>query len=602
MIEILRKIWVLLDKKEQYQAVWLFGAVVIMAIFETIGVASIFPFIAVLSEPQVIHSNEYLNKIFYLFGKPDERQFLFYLGLGVLVVLTTSNAFSAFTMWLLFRYSCMRENTISKHLLSIYLQKPYYFYLNRNTSELVKNLHSEVYRVAMGIFIPSVQTIGRLASAVFIIILLIIIDPFIAIVVSVVLIFAYVGVYYLVRHKLGIVGAEQSHFSALRYKTAGEAMNGIKDIKILGAENNFIKSYSNYSYKFAKNHALSQIIPIIPRYALETISFGGILLITLFILKEKDTIGHAMPLIALYAFAGYRLMPAFQQVFNGVARIRSNKAALDILWNDMKKMNVNDSNVYTIGSSKEILGEINTIQLHNITYQYPGANNPSITGLSLDIKSKSFVGFVGHTGSGKTTIVDILLGLLMPTNGELLINGILITSDNVSQWQRKIGYVPQNIFLSDNTVTNNIAFGVDSENINRKAVEQAARIANIDEFVKNSLPQGYDTLIGERGMRLSGGQRQRIGIARALYRNPSILILDEATSALDGETERAIIDAINQLAHNMTIIMIAHRITTVMECDVIHVLEKGRIVESGNYSELIQNSVRFQRLASIGLK
>lgn len=310
-------------------------------------------------------------------------------------------------------------------------------------------------------------------------------------------------------------------------------------------------------------------------------------------MAKSGTFLTAVPTIALYVFAGYRLMPAMQELYHSFTQLRFGRPALDALYDDCLSLDPFDLN-----QEQEVLSFDKNITLNNIYYNYPQASRTALKNITLNIPACTKVGLVGATGSGKTTTIDIILGLLHAQKGTLEIDGKIITKNNSRTWQRLIGYVPQQIYLSDDTVAANIAFGIDLKSIDQKAVERAAKIANLHDFVTNELPKQYQTTIGERGVRLSGGQRQRIGIARALYHNPKLLILDEATSALDNLTEKAVMEAINNLGKNTTIIMIAHRLSTVKNCDTIFYLEKGEVKNKGTFEELIKSNENFRATAA----
>ena len=299
-------------------------------------------------------------------------------------------------------------------------------------------------------------------------------------------------------------------------------------------------------------------------------------------MSQKGDFNNALPVISLYVFAGYRLMPALQGVYSSVAQLTFVGPSLNKLHDDLK--NIKLSNVKQDQSD---LYFNSSITLNNINYSYPNASRKSLKNISLTIPAKTTVGIVGTTGSGKTTIVDIILGLLEPQNGTLEVDNMVINQKNSKTWRKCIGYVPQHIYLADDTISANIAFGVDPINIDNNSVEKVSKIANLHNFVINELPQKYQTKIGERGVRLSGGQRQRIGIARALYHNPKVLVFDEATSALDNDTEKSVIDAVNNLSKDITIIMIAHRLNTVKICDIIFKIENGELVSEGNFNQII---------------
>lgn len=601
MKSAVKKILNLLTRQERRVLYLLLGAVLLMAIIEIAGIASIMPFLAVVSNPEVIHQNQYLQWGYQTFGFTSDNSYLFALGGVVLILLVLSNTFSAITTWLLLRYTWARNHSLSKRLFERYLGEPYEFFLSRNSSEMAKNILSEVLQVVTGLLIPGIRVIAKGLVALAIIILLLAIDFILAITVTAVLGGVYAFIYAFVRRKLKNLGQGRVADDARRYQVANEAFGGIKDVKLLGSEASFVEAFRAPSLGYANARASQLVISQIPRYALEIVAFGGILVILLYLIGRGDALQQAIPIVGLYAFAGYRLMPALQHVFAGFTSIRFNLDALDVLFNDIHhelSTAPPPPFIKRDETSTEVLRFQETVVLNDVHFSYPDAEEPTITALSLEIKKNTTVAFVGPTGCGKTTTVDLILALLNPSAGRLLVDQNPITEENRRRWQRNLGYVAQDIFLCDDSVARNIAFGVPADRIDRDAVIRAAQTANIHDFIITELTDGYDTLVGERGVRLSGGQRQRIGIARALYRDPDILVFDEATSALDGITERAIMESITRLSGNKTIIMIAHRLSTVRDCDQIFLLEKGRLVATGTYDKLLENNARFQTMAS----
>jgi len=427
-----------------------------------------------------------------------------------------------------------------------------------------------------------------------------IVDPIIAITIVVVLGGFYGIVYKLARMRLISIGRMQVEANKMKYKTANEAFSGIKDLKVLHKEHWFLKLFGVHAKLHAQANSTAGLISQIPRYALETLAFGGILLIVLFFLVSmEETAGEVVPLLSLYAFSGYRLLPALQNIFSSISSMRYNSHSLMVLYSDLSKDIVpvfHEQNVVAIQNS-QLLRFRHELVLRDVTYSYPGCNVPAIKNINITINYNTTVGFVGGTGSGKTTTVDIILGLLTQSSGQILVDETELTNENIRQWQDKLGYVPQHIYLSDDTIIGNIAFGVPQHEINMEAVVNAAKIARLQEFIEDELPDKYKTVIGERGVRLSGGQRQRIGIARALYHDPEVLIMDEATSALDGITETVVMDAIHALSRRKTIILIAHRLTTVKNCETIYILEQGNITNQGTYDELMESCSWFQEVA-----
>ena len=564
-MQTIRKFLYLLSFQERKHFVLLMLMILIMALLDMIGVVSILPFMAVLTNPNLIETNLILKSMFKasnLFGVQNSQQFIFALGVLVFIMLVISLSFKALTTYAQLRFVQMREYSIGRHLVSSYLQQPYSWFLSRNSADLGKNILSEVQQIIGNGLNPLMELIAKGAVAITMIILLITIDPKLAFVVGFSLGSAYGLIFYYVHNFLDKIGKERLKSNHSRFTILSEAFGAAKEVKVSGLEQIYIERFSTTAQSFAKTTAFAQVIRQLPRFILEAIAFGGILVLILYLMAKNGHYIDSIPLITLYVFAGYRLMPALQQIYGSLTQLTFINTSLDSLINDLKNLQTSKSNL-----DQDSIYFNKTIELKKIQYNYPNSTRTTLKDISLIIKSKSTIGLVGATGSGKTTIVDIILGLIEPLKGSLEIDGKAITQKNVRAWQRLIGYVPQNIYLADDTIAANIAFGKDKKDINQKAVEKASKIANLHEFVFEELSQKYQTIIGERGVRLSGGQRQRIGIARALYHNPQILILDEATSALDNQTEKAVMDAVNNLGNNITIILISHRLSTVKKCD-----------------------------------
>ena len=600
MLTVIRKLFDLLDRRDRLQLYVLLFVLLVVAVVEMAGIASIMPFMAVVTNPDVIHSNRWLNAVYTGLGFQSETAFLTFTGLLVLALLVFSNAVKALSIWLTLRYHNKLNYTIARRLLARYMARPYAFFLNRNTAELGKNILGEVRTVISGVLSPGTDIISSALVCLAILTLLIVVDPVVAVGIALVLGGSYGTVYLLARRKLGKIGQEQVQLNAARFKSAGEGLSGIKDLKVLGRETTFLQRFAVVARRHSRNNVIAGVISQLPRFALELIAFGGILLVVLHLIGRGQAAVEMVPLLALYAFAGYRLMPALQKLFGAVTNLRFSVAALDVVHRDLVRSRDDrvDPEVQLVAASQAApLPFERQLELQDLSFRYEGAEEPSLRGLSLVIRPNTSVGLVGPTGCGKTTTVDLILGLLAPSGGQILVDGVEVAGDYVARWQKNLGYVPQHIYISDDTITRNIAFGVPDEQIDMDAVRKAAQIANLAEFVETELPQGYETGIGERGVRLSGGQRQRIGIARALYRDPAVLVLDEATSALDGITEESVMDAVRTLLKKKTIIMIAHRLTTVKECDVIYQLDHGSILAKGSYEELMAESRWFRSAA-----
>ena len=596
-MEILRTFFDLLTPREKRNLALLFVAVVIMAGLEVVSVASIMPFLSVAADPASVQENVYLSWVYETLGFTDTNTFLIALGLAALVAMVVSNAFIIFTTWALYRYVWGRNHSISKRLLKRYLHRPYEYFLTRNSSEMGKNILEEVKEISNEMLKPALQGVAKGIVALAIIGFLIFVDPLLALIVAVVLGTAYTGVYVLLRKHLDRAGAERVAANTKRYQLVGEAFGGVKEVKLRGKEKTFLDLYNQPSRDYARVQAQYRVFKTAPRYVLEAVAFGGIILIAVYLIAMQQSLQQVIPMLGLYAFAGYRLMPALQDVFKGIASTRFNIAALEKIHEDLKSRDAPaefSSNGTVSGDSVELNDRIT---LNNVSFTYPGAENPAIEDLSLVIPAHTTVGFVGKTGSGKTTAIDLILGLLRPQQGTLVIDGTPLDEDNIRNWQQKIGYVPQEIYLADETIASNIAFGTPKDDIDVERVKDAAQRAHIRNFVENELPQQWGTMVGERGVKLSGGQRQRIGIARALYHRPSVLVFDEATSALDQATEASVMEAIYKLEGNHTMIMIAHRLSTVKRAGNIVMLERGRKVGEGTYDQLADQDAKFRSMA-----
>jgi len=466
-------------------------------------------------------------------------------------------------------------------LMEGYLNQPYSWFLNRHSADLGKNILSEVGTIISIGFNPIIAIISKGCVSIALITILIVADPKLAIIISLSLGGTYMFFFYFIRKYLNRIGDERFESNRLRYTKITEAFGATKEVKAGGLEQIYVKFFSKAAKNFALTQASSDLVSQLPRFILEIIVFGGILLIVLYMKSRTGNFNNTLPIISLYVFAGYRLMPALQSIYASFTQLVFLGPSLNKINNDLKNLKPFNKN-----QDKGILSLNNSITLRNVHFNYPNASRAALKDVSFNILAKTTVGLVGATGSGKTTIVDIILGLLEPQKGALEIDGKVIKSNNARSWQKSIGYVPQHIFLSDDTIAANIAFGVETKYINQELVEKVAKIANLHDFVIEELPDQYQTTIGERGIRLSGGQRQRIGIARALYHNPQVLILDEATSALDNQTEQAVMEAVNNLSKNITIILIAHRLNTLKNCDTIFKIEKGSIIGQFDYKDL----------------
>jgi ABC-type multidrug transport system fused ATPase/permease subunit len=601
MLSIYRKLNDLLDARERRLAWLVFALMLITAMLETVGVASVMPFISVLSNPDVVQNNRFLNSIYEFLGFQSTDAFLLFLGVVVFLFLVGSLAFKGFTFWAQIRYSHLRNHALGCRLIARYLGQPYHWFLDRHTANLSTTLLAEVNRVVQGAMFPAMQVIANGLVVVFLLTFMVLIDPLLAAVAAVALGGIYSVIYLLTRHYLARIGDERLRANRERFHVVQEAFGGIKDVKIAGLEDTLVGRFRNPSRRLAHKEVAAKTLSEIPSFAMQAVVFGGMMLVLLYLMMTRGSLQEALPVLAAYGFAGYRLMPALQTVYRQVSTLRFSVPTLESLHADIQSLDPVDSQE---GLQRDEhgkprrLGLSDRLELRDVHYAYPNADREALRGISLSVDAYTTVGLVGATGSGKTTTVDLILGLLRPSSGALIADGKPIDRSNIRSWQRSLGYVPQHIFLSDETVAANIAFGIRPADIDHDAVERAARVANLHDFVINELQDGYETRVGERGVRLSGGQRQRIGIARAMYHDPDVLILDEATSALDNVTERAVMDAVHNLGSRKTIILIAHRLSTVRSCDRIFLLEHGQLIADGTYDELVSENEKFRQMAT----
>lgn len=594
-MEILKKIFELLTQSEKKKSYLLLLLIIIMALLDTLGIASILPFMTLLTNPELLETNVVLiglYKIANKFGINEINEFVLILGILTFTLLILSLTVKAITTYAQLRFTLMREFSIGKRLVEGYLHQPYSWFLSKNSSNLGKTILSEVSLVIYGSVIPMMTLIAQGAVAIAIITLIIIVDPILALRVGLVLSTCYLLIFLVLKNLVSRIGVERVKDNETRFNIVSEVFGAIKEVKFSGLEKIYIKRFEKPAENYAKNLSMVQIISQIPRHFLEGIAFGGMIIISSLIVVSGSEFVNIIPILSVYAFAGYRLIPALQQIYGALTQLNFSKAALYSLNEDLMSLNLSEK-PSKIDGKLELRNQLN---FKNVFYKYPKTEKFVLNDINFNIPAYSKIGIVGTTGGGKTTLIDLVLGLLNPTNGKIIVDKNIISNINIRDWQKSIGYVPQQIYLADNTVASNVAFGVDSKNIDYQALEKASKIANLHDFVVNEMPNGYSTLIGERGIRLSGGQRQRIGLARALYHKPNVLILDEATSSLDNITEKMVIEEINNLKEKITIIIIAHRLSTVKNCDRIFLLEKGKIKVEGNYEELLKKSIDFKKL------
>jgi ABC-type bacteriocin/lantibiotic exporter with double-glycine peptidase domain len=587
-MNMIQKMLRLLGPKERMQAVGLLALFLLMSLCEVIGIASILPFMSVLADPDSVTRNEWLKRGYEFFQFSSPKEYLFFIGVGVLVILVITNIIKALTRWVTLYVTQGWGEGLSRRLFEIYLRQPYRFFLDRNSSDISKNVLAEVQTLSNAVLMAFLDMMTRIIVSVVILLFLAIMDPVLALATCVILGGAYLLVFLGFKSSLRKEAQRRNQAQAEKYRVVNEAIQGIKNIKLGGYETLYRDYFREPAVNFASSNARSSVIGEMPRYAMEIIAFGGVLLMTLYLLQSQQGLNQALPMIALYTLAGYRLMPGLQGIYQGYTRIRFYAPALDTIERELAlaaTMQDTTNDAAPLNFQREL-------SLRNVGFQYNNEGREILKDVNLEIPAGSMTGIVGKTGAGKTTLVDIILGLLEPASGQVLIDNVAVDESNRKAWQKNLSYVSQHIYLCDDTITANIAFGLRPEEIDMERVRGAAKMASLSNFIENELEKGYDTIVGENGIRLSGGQRQRVGIARALYLGRPVLVLDEATSALDPATEREVMDAIHTAGMKKTVFIISHKPELLTQCDSILIVHGGKVEQKEADAETLKNELR----------
>jgi ABC-type multidrug transport system fused ATPase/permease subunit len=561
----LKQLWQILSPLDKRKVIYVLVLIIGMAFIESAGVISIMPFLAVLSNPEVIESNHYLKLLYGFTGSSDTQNFIVYLGFLSLTIVICSTVFKIVTQYAVNRFASLQRHYFATRLLKIYLQQNYEFFIQRNSATLVKNVLSEVDQLIWTMILPALSLMSYGIILLFMVGILLFYDPLMAFTTAFVLGLFYASIYMLVREKLTQIGQEFAQANKERYQTCQEALAGIKDVMINNAKQGYIEQFEQSSRIFARHIATRDTLGQIPLNIIETVGYGCLIGLAMILIVSGKDVSHILPVLGLYGFAAYRMLPAAQNIYRSISQIKFSEQVLSILKLEFS-LEKNES-FDNLNADIQKLTFDKSIRLKNISFAYPNRPEQFIFDkFNIEIKKNSSMGIIGKSGSGKSTLMDIMLGLLQPQQGKIYIDELELTTDNIGAWRDMVGYVPQFIYLVDKSIAENIAFGVPKSEIDIEQVKYVAKLAQIDGLITQQLPQGYDTIVGERGVMLSGGQRQRVGIARALYKNPQVLFMDEATSALDNETELAVNEAIQSLNGKMTMVIIAHRETSIQHC------------------------------------
>lgn len=595
MKERLLNIFYLLPKGDGIKLTILFFMMLLAAMLEVIGVGMIPAFVAIVAAPEKVLEYEPARPVIELAGIESSGDLLLWGGGLLIGIFVVKSIYIISFNYLEARFLFNRRYTISLRMMNAYMRAPYLFHLQKNTAELIRNATVEV-NILINSVLASILKLARdgvMAAA--ILLFLIIMEPLITLIIVVVM-GAGAGTFVmLTQKKVKSYGIQEQEHRKNLLKTLQQGLGGIKEARVLNREKDLTDKFKLEAYKSTRLLAFIRYVMQIPKPVVETSAVIGMMMVAGFMLWQGRPMEAIIPILTLFAMGIVKLMPAVNQLSSMYTSLQYNIVSVDPIYEDLKSLEDAGADFLADRSKTSPMHFLKKIEVNDLHYSYPGSGEEAISGVSFEVFRGEAIALVGSSGAGKTTMVDLLLGLFKPDSGEIYVDGVNVW-ENLSAWQKNIGYIPQSIYLADETLRENIAFGIPLAEIDDEKVRNAIELAQLSQLV-GELPDGLDTIVGEHGTRLSGGQRQRIGIARALYHDPQVLVMDEATSALDNVTEQHIIRSIEALKGDRTVIMIAHRLTTVMNCDRLYLMEKGKIIHQGSYSNLLKQSREFREMA-----
>ncbi|MDE5932349.1 MAG: ABC transporter ATP-binding protein/permease [Lachnospiraceae bacterium] len=559
-------------RKDKVQIVFLLIAVVIGSFLELLAVSIFSPFIDLIMDPASLQGDGTIAYIFRMFSFQSQEYFLAFIAAGIIVIYIVKDVYTIIEKNAIYKFSYKLQRKMSTNLLKAYMDEPYTFHLGKNISVLQRSMQEDTDQFTKGI-IHLMEMIAEISVCIALGIYLYIVSKSITAIIVGLLVLC-LAVFYVISKKYSSAwGREAQQHKSKIYQWMNQSLGGIKEIKVLNREESFIEHYDNYFAKYVRVLRLNRLIGVIPKYSIEMVCMTGLLSAIIFkIFFGQKELAEFVPQLAVFAVAAFRLLPSVGKINEHVAAVLYAFPSLELIYNDLREIEQLEAGKKERDEGWKLKEKID---VKSVTYHYPDGETNVIENASFSIQKGTTIAFIGSSGAGKSTMADILLGLLPPQWGKIYADDMNVYK-NLATWQKEIGYIPQSIYLSDDTIRNNVAFGIDEKEIDEQSVIKALQQAQLYDFV-DTLPEGLDTFVGDRGVRLSGGQRQRIGIARALYHDPEILILDEATSALDNDTENAVMEAIEKLHGEKTMIIIAHRLTTIQNADVIYEVTDGKV-------------------------
>jgi ABC-type multidrug transport system fused ATPase/permease subunit len=601
-MKLAEQLWYILSPRERIGSLLLLCGMAFAALFEAVGIGLLVPFVALLKEPELVFQAPPARFLLSFLNIRDPQEVVVAVGLGLIGVFVLKSGYLVLLYRSLFRYVFGTQVRLARQLLTGYLSVAYTFHLQRNSAEIIRTTTETLQRFTTGFLVSLLIVLGELLVVAALLLLLMLIEPLATLGAVVVLAIPAVLVYRSMQHRLAASGrlAERSLASMIQWTE--QAISGIKETLIMGRAAFFIDRHADHAERFAESFRSSMVLSSIPRLVIDTLVVTAMVSIVLIVVARGQNPQTILPILGMFAVAAIRLMPSATRVANGFAQLRFHYGATEVLYKELRATVSHETDVGRALSHKPQVSQFlfkNSIVLEHLSYHYPTMAQLAIDDVSLEIPRGHWVGLIGPTGAGKTTLADLIVGLFVPSSGRILVDGRNLQND-VSGWQRMIGYVPQDVYLMDDTLRRNVAFGLPDQDIADERVWKVLHDAQLDDFVR-ALPAGLDAMVGERGDRLSGGERQRLGIARALFHDPKVLVVDEGTANLDTQTEAAIARTLTALRGEKTIIVVAHRLLLVRNCDRVYLLKQGRVRNSGTYNDLLKTEPGFREFAGVAL-
>lgn len=574
MINLMKKLSYVFTRKQKWQLVGILIIITIGAFLELMGVSIIMPFVNSVLSPESIRDNSLLNWFYEMFRFTSNNQFIIFLAMAVIIIYIVKNIFLAYMYDVQYHFTFDNQRKLSAKMMECYIRQPYFYHLSHGSGEMIQNITNDA-AMFFAVVLGATQFLTESIVCIVLILYLLMKDVSITFGIASVMVIFLLFYFFVLKKKIQRLGIQYRKNNADMNKHIIEGFGGIKEVKVLDREDYFVNAYDLSYREYAECFRKFQVYSILPRPLMEAVCITGLMLVVVLKIASGVEMSYFVPTLSVFVVAAFRMLPSFSRITSHLSTVVFNKSAVDSVYRDLQE--INSLSITKNNNHNKVLEFEDKIEIEQLSFTYPNSSKEVLHAVDFCIKKHQSVGLIGPSGQGKTTLADIILGVLQPSKGRVLLDGADI-SENMYAWHMKLGYIPQTIFLSDDTIRRNIAYGIQDSEIDDQRVWKAVEEAQLKTFVE-SLEKGIETEVGERGVRLSGGQRQRIGIARALYNNPDILVLDEATSALDNDTETAVMEAINRLQGNKTLIIIAHRLTTIKSCDAIYEVNDGNVTE-----------------------